>query len=87
MKDSGGELDWQEVSVDDAHIHTINKMAAKLEKRQSAEELVTVRQRRQQLNDRSASLSPPSSLLLPSVSLYLAPEASTKSLPGTLSEF
>lgn len=63
-KSSGGELDLQEVSVDDAHINTINRMAAKLEKRQSADELLTVRQRRQQLNDRSASLSLPSSPLV-----------------------
>ncbi|XP_029973399.1 spectrin beta chain, non-erythrocytic 5 [Salarias fasciatus] len=41
-----------EVTVDDAHITAINKLAARLEKRQSAEELRTVRQRRQQLNDR-----------------------------------
>ncbi|KAM9354795.1 spectrin beta chain, non-erythrocytic 5 [Pholidichthys leucotaenia] len=41
-----------DVTVDDAHITTINRLAAKLEKRQSANELVTVRQRRQQLNDR-----------------------------------
>ncbi|XP_030248101.1 spectrin beta chain, non-erythrocytic 5 [Sparus aurata] len=39
-------------TVDDAHITAINRLAAKLEKRQSADELVTVRQRRQQLNDR-----------------------------------
>lgn len=43
--------------MDDAHINTINSIAAKLEKRQSADELLTVRQRRRQLNDRSASLS------------------------------
>ncbi|XP_022067652.2 spectrin beta chain, non-erythrocytic 5 isoform X2 [Acanthochromis polyacanthus] len=41
-----------EVTVDDAHITAINRLAARLEKRQSAEELQTVRQRRQQLNDR-----------------------------------
>ncbi|XP_071354370.1 spectrin beta chain, non-erythrocytic 5 [Trachinotus anak] len=41
-----------EVTVDDAHITAINRLAARLEKRQSADELVTVRQRRQQLNDR-----------------------------------
>ncbi|KAM9341571.1 spectrin beta chain, non-erythrocytic 5 [Symphorus nematophorus] len=41
-----------DVTVDDAHITAINRLAAKLEKRQSADELVTVRQRRQQLNDR-----------------------------------
>ncbi|XP_030614955.1 spectrin beta chain, non-erythrocytic 5 [Archocentrus centrarchus] len=41
-----------EMTVDDAHITAINKLAAKLEKRQSAEELLTVRQRRQQLNER-----------------------------------
>lgn len=38
--------------MDDAHIKAINKLAAKLEKRQSAEELVTVTKRRQQLNER-----------------------------------
>uniref|UniRef100_I3J096 Spectrin, beta, non-erythrocytic 5 n=1 Tax=Oreochromis niloticus TaxID=8128 RepID=I3J096_ORENI len=42
----------KDVTVDDAHIKAINKLAAKLEKRQSAEELVTVTQRRQQLNER-----------------------------------
>ncbi|XP_067469592.1 spectrin beta chain, non-erythrocytic 5 isoform X2 [Thunnus thynnus] len=41
-----------EVTVDDAHITAINRLAARLEKRQSADELLTVRQRRQQLNDR-----------------------------------
>ncbi|CAN9501902.1 unnamed protein product [Ophioblennius macclurei] len=41
-----------QVTVDDAHITAINKLAARLETRQSAEELRTVRQRRQQLNDR-----------------------------------
>ncbi|XP_062252883.1 spectrin beta chain, non-erythrocytic 5 [Platichthys flesus] len=41
-----------ESTVDDAHITAIDRLAARLEKRQSAEELVTVRQRRQQLNDR-----------------------------------
>ncbi|KAM7376448.1 hypothetical protein PAMP_006181 [Pampus punctatissimus] len=41
-----------EVTVDDAHITAINRMAARLEKRQSADELLTVRRRRQQLNDR-----------------------------------
>ncbi|XP_029317025.1 LOW QUALITY PROTEIN: spectrin beta chain, non-erythrocytic 5 [Cottoperca gobio] len=41
-----------DVTVDDAHITAINRLAARLEKRQSADELVTVRQRRQQLNDR-----------------------------------
>ncbi|XP_047467733.1 spectrin beta chain, non-erythrocytic 5 [Mugil cephalus] len=41
-----------EVTVDDAHIKAINRLAAKLEKRRSAEELETVKQRRQQLNDR-----------------------------------
>ncbi|XP_035529504.1 spectrin beta chain, non-erythrocytic 5 [Morone saxatilis] len=40
------------MTVDDAHITAINRLAARLEKRQSADELVTVRQRRQQLNDR-----------------------------------
>lgn len=43
--------------MDDAHITAINKLAAKLEERQSADELVTVRQRRKQLNNRSVSLS------------------------------
>lgn len=38
--------------MDDAHITAINSLAGRLEKRQSAEELLTVRQRRQQLNDR-----------------------------------
>ncbi|XP_069573815.1 spectrin beta chain, non-erythrocytic 5 [Brachyistius frenatus] len=41
-----------EATVDDAHITAINRLAGRLEKRQSADELVTVRQRRQQLNDR-----------------------------------
>ncbi|XP_034432002.1 spectrin beta chain, non-erythrocytic 1 [Hippoglossus hippoglossus] len=41
-----------EATVDDAHITAIDRLAARLEKRQSADELVTVRQRRQQLNDR-----------------------------------
>ncbi|CAK6979040.1 spectrin beta chain%2C non-erythrocytic 5 [Scomber scombrus] len=41
-----------EATVDDAHITAINRLAARLEKRQSAEELLTVRQRKQQLNDR-----------------------------------
>ncbi|XP_008275361.1 spectrin beta chain, non-erythrocytic 5 [Stegastes partitus] len=41
-----------DVTVDDAHITAINRLAGRLEKRQSAEELQTVRQRRQQLNDR-----------------------------------
>ncbi|XP_028422093.1 spectrin beta chain, non-erythrocytic 5 [Perca flavescens] len=41
-----------DVTVDDAHITAINRLAARLEKRQSAEEQLTVRQRRQQLNDR-----------------------------------
>ncbi|KAM7403778.1 hypothetical protein PAMA_004285 [Pampus argenteus] len=41
-----------EVTVDDAHITAINRLAARLEKRQSADELLTVRRRRQQLNDR-----------------------------------
>ncbi|KAF3845474.1 hypothetical protein F7725_008637 [Dissostichus mawsoni] len=41
-----------DVTVDDAHITAINRLADRLEKRQSAEELVTVRQRRKQLNDR-----------------------------------
>ncbi|XP_054470225.1 LOW QUALITY PROTEIN: spectrin beta chain, non-erythrocytic 5 [Anoplopoma fimbria] len=40
------------VTVDDAHITAIDRLAARLEKRQSADELVTVRRRRQQLNDR-----------------------------------
>lgn len=38
--------------MDDAHITTINRLAAKLEKRQRDEELSIVRQRKQQLNDR-----------------------------------
>ncbi|XP_068456287.1 spectrin beta chain, non-erythrocytic 5 [Clinocottus analis] len=41
-----------DVTVDDAHITAINRLAARLEKRQSAEELATVRRRKQQLNDR-----------------------------------
>ncbi|KAL6106061.1 sptbn5 [Pungitius sinensis] len=41
-----------EVTVDDAHITAINRRAARLEKRQSADQLGTVRRRRQQLNDR-----------------------------------
>ncbi|XP_041668259.1 spectrin beta chain, non-erythrocytic 5 [Cheilinus undulatus] len=41
-----------DMTVDDAHITAINRLAARLEKRQSDEELKTVRQRRQQLNDR-----------------------------------
>ncbi|XP_061843662.1 spectrin beta chain, non-erythrocytic 5 [Nerophis lumbriciformis] len=40
------------VTVDDAHITAIDRLAARLEKRQSADELHTVRQRRRQLNDR-----------------------------------
>ncbi|XP_028251320.1 spectrin beta chain, non-erythrocytic 5 [Parambassis ranga] len=40
------------MTVDDAHITAINRLAGRLEKRQSADELLTVRQRRQQLNDR-----------------------------------
>ncbi|KAM6973270.1 spectrin beta chain, non-erythrocytic 5 [Aplochiton taeniatus] len=39
------------VTVDDAHIKAINSMAARLE-RQNSDELATVKQRRQQLNDR-----------------------------------
>lgn len=42
----------KEVTVDDAHITAINRRAARLEKRQSADQLGTVRRRRQQLNDR-----------------------------------
>ncbi|XP_076605262.1 spectrin beta chain, non-erythrocytic 5 [Chaetodon auriga] len=41
-----------DVTVDDAHITAVNRLAAKLEKRRGADDLVTVRQRRQQLNDR-----------------------------------
>nr|XP_055027307.1 spectrin beta chain, non-erythrocytic 5 [Misgurnus anguillicaudatus] len=40
-----------DVTVDDAHIKTINTLAARLEK-QNSDELVTVRKRRQQLNER-----------------------------------
>ncbi|XP_066550797.1 spectrin beta chain, non-erythrocytic 5 [Amia ocellicauda] len=40
-----------EVTVDDAHIKAINALATRLE-RQNKEEVATVRQRRQQLNDR-----------------------------------
>lgn len=42
---------FQEVTVDDAHIKAINSLAARLE-RQNSDELATVKQRRQQLNDR-----------------------------------
>lgn len=41
--------------MDDAHVTAINRLAAKLEMRQNDEDLVTVRQRRQQLNDRCHS--------------------------------
>ncbi|XP_076022140.1 spectrin beta chain, non-erythrocytic 5 [Genypterus blacodes] len=41
-----------EATVDDAHITAINKLAARLEKRLSMDELLTVKQRRQQLNNR-----------------------------------
>ncbi|XP_068608001.1 spectrin beta chain, non-erythrocytic 5 [Brachionichthys hirsutus] len=41
-----------DMTVDDAHITAINRRAANLETRQSADDLVTVRKRRQQLNDR-----------------------------------
>ncbi|XP_028993920.1 spectrin beta chain, non-erythrocytic 1 isoform X2 [Betta splendens] len=41
-----------EVTVDAAHITAINKLATSLEKRQSADDLVTVRARTKQLNDR-----------------------------------
>ncbi|KAI1895008.1 hypothetical protein AGOR_G00101700 [Albula goreensis] len=40
-----------EVTVDDAHIKAINNMAARLE-RQNREEVTTVKQRKQQLNER-----------------------------------
>ncbi|XP_034163832.2 spectrin beta chain, non-erythrocytic 5 [Pangasianodon hypophthalmus] len=40
-----------DVTVDDAHIKTINNLAARLE-RQNCDELVTVKKRRQQLNER-----------------------------------
>ncbi|XP_068070705.2 spectrin beta chain, non-erythrocytic 5 isoform X1 [Danio rerio] len=40
-----------DVTVDDAHIKTINTLAARLE-RQNSDELVTVKKRRQQLNER-----------------------------------
>ncbi|XP_015205968.2 spectrin beta chain, non-erythrocytic 5 isoform X1 [Lepisosteus oculatus] len=43
-----------EVTVDDAHIKAINALAARLE-RQHKEEVTTVRQRRQQMNDRWSS--------------------------------
>ncbi|KAJ8333342.1 hypothetical protein SKAU_G00422380 [Synaphobranchus kaupii] len=43
-----------EVTVDDAHIKAINNMAARLE-RQNREEVATVKQRRQQLNERWSS--------------------------------
>lgn len=42
----------QEATVDDAHITAIDKLAARLEKRQTGDELATVRQRRRQLTDR-----------------------------------
>ncbi|TNN47597.1 Spectrin beta chain, non-erythrocytic 5 [Liparis tanakae] len=42
----------EDVTVDDAHITAINRLASRLEKRQSAEELATIHRRRQQLNDR-----------------------------------
>lgn len=41
--------------MDDAHITAINRLAEKLETRQNDEDLVTIRQRRQQLNDRCHS--------------------------------
>ncbi|XP_024910886.1 spectrin beta chain, non-erythrocytic 5 isoform X2 [Cynoglossus semilaevis] len=41
-----------EATVDDAHITAIDKLAARLEKRQTGDELATVRQRRRQLTDR-----------------------------------
>ncbi|KAJ8377542.1 hypothetical protein AAFF_G00256380 [Aldrovandia affinis] len=43
-----------EVTVDDAHIKAINNMAVRLE-RQNREEVATVKQRRQQLNERWSS--------------------------------
>lgn len=45
----------QDVTVDDAHIKTINNLAARLE-RQNCDEMVTVKKRRQQLNERSVSM-------------------------------
>ncbi|XP_066510159.1 spectrin beta chain, non-erythrocytic 5 [Hoplias malabaricus] len=41
----------EDVTVDDAHIKTINNLAARLE-RQNNDEMITVRKRRQQLNER-----------------------------------
>ncbi|XP_035467370.2 spectrin beta chain, non-erythrocytic 5 isoform X2 [Scophthalmus maximus] len=41
-----------EATVDDAHVTAIDRLAARLVRRQSADELATVRQRRQRLNDR-----------------------------------
>ncbi|XP_078145742.1 spectrin beta chain, non-erythrocytic 5 [Centroberyx gerrardi] len=52
FRGTGVSLLEGEVTVDDAHITAINRLAARLEKRQSTDELFTVRQRRQQLNDR-----------------------------------
>ena len=55
-------ISFQDVTVDDAHIKAINSLAARLE-RQNNDELATVKKRRQQLNERSTSLSPSSFLL------------------------
>ncbi|KAG7510030.1 spectrin beta chain, non-erythrocytic 5 [Solea senegalensis] len=41
-----------EATVDDAHVTAIDRLASRLEKRQSGNELETVRRRRRQLNDR-----------------------------------
>lgn len=45
----------QDMTVDDAHIKTINNLAARLE-RQNCDEMATVKKRRQQLNERSVSM-------------------------------
>lgn len=45
----------QDMTVDDAHIKTINNLASGLE-RQNCDELATVKKRRQQLNERSVTM-------------------------------
>ncbi|XP_057715583.1 spectrin beta chain, non-erythrocytic 5 isoform X1 [Corythoichthys intestinalis] len=40
------------VTIDDAHITAMDRLAARLEKRQNVDEMQTIRRRRQQLNDR-----------------------------------
>lgn len=44
--------------MDDAHITAINRLAAKLETRQNDEDLLTIRQRKHQLNDRCCASFP-----------------------------